>query len=254
MNLKIQHFVIFLTIFGLISCTKQPQKLSQISGKRLPIASSLKVDDSIDAFIAPYRNRLNSVLDSTLAIAAHNISKTDGAYNSSAGNLMADIVYAEANPIFKMRTGHTIDFVFLNFGGIRAPISVGKVTTRTAFEVMPFDNSIVVVKLDGKTVIKLVDYLIESKKAHPISGIQIALDATNRPSKINIQGKPFEEGKDYFVATSDYLLEGGDNMVFFKEAKEQTNIDYYVRNAMIDNFKKVDTLSPVVDDRFYKMN
>ncbi len=253
MILKIQHFVIFITLLGVFSCQRQPPKLSEISGKQLPIASSLLVDDSVDAFIAPYRNRLNAVLDSTLAIATTPITKTDGAYNSSLGNLMADIVFAEANPIFKRRTGHPIDFVLLNFGGLRAPIAPGKVTARTAYEVMPFDNSIVVVKLNGKSILKLVEYLIESKKAHPISGIQVVLDANNHPVKTSIQGKPFDEGNDYFVATSDYLLDGGDSMFFFKEAMEHTDMNYYLRNAMIDHFKKVDTLAPMVDDRFYKL-
>ncbi|MGB5275417.1 MAG: 5'-nucleotidase [Flavobacteriaceae bacterium] len=238
----------------MLSCQRQPPRLSEISGKQLPIASTLLIDDSVDAFIAPYRNRLNAVLDSTLAIAARPITKTDGDYNSSLGNLMADIIFTEANPIFEMRTGHPIDFVLLNFGGIRAPIAPGRVTARTAYEVMPFENSIVVVKINGKTVLKLVEYLIESKKAHPISGIQIVLDDNNHPVKISIQGKPFDERNDYFVATSDYLLGGGDSMFFFKEAMEHINLDYYIRNAMIDHFKKVDTLSPVVDDRFYKIN
>ncbi|MGB5371723.1 MAG: hypothetical protein WBN18_14945, partial [Flavobacteriaceae bacterium] len=66
----------------MLSCQRQPPKLSEISGRQLPIASSLLVDDSVDAFIAPYRNRLNAVLDSTLAIAAGPITKTDGDYNS----------------------------------------------------------------------------------------------------------------------------------------------------------------------------
>jgi 2',3'-cyclic-nucleotide 2'-phosphodiesterase (5'-nucleotidase family) len=254
MNLKIQHIVIFITLCGLLACQRKAPKLSEISGKQLPVASSLSVDDSVDAFIAPYRNRLNAVLDSTLAIAPGPITKTDGAYNSSLGNLMADIVFAEANPIFKLRTGHSIDFVLLNFGGLRAPIAPGRVTARTAYEVMPFENSIVVVKLNGKSVLKLVHYLIESHKAHPISGIKIILDANDRPVKISIQGKPFDERNDYFVATSDYLLGGGDRMFFLKEAMEQINLDYYIRNAMIDHFKKVDTLFTVVDDRFYKMN
>jgi 2',3'-cyclic-nucleotide 2'-phosphodiesterase (5'-nucleotidase family) len=254
MNLYIQHFVIFITIGSVLSCQRLSPKLSEIAGKQLPIASSLLIDDSVDAFIAPYRNRLNTVLDSTLAVAAGPITKTDGDYNSSLGNLMADIVFAEASPIFKQRTGHTIDFVLLNFGGIRAPIAPGKVSARTAYEVMPFENSIVVVKLNGKSVQKLVDYLIASKKAHPISGIQVVLDANNHPVKISIQDKPFDERNDYFVATSDYLLGGGDRMFFFEEATEHTDINYYVRNAMIDYFNKVDSLSPVVDDRFYKTN
>ena len=82
MNLKIKHFVIFITIGSVLSCQRQPPRLSEIAGKQIPIDSTLLIDDSVDAFIAPYRNRLNAVLDSTLAIAARPITKTDGDNNS----------------------------------------------------------------------------------------------------------------------------------------------------------------------------
>jgi len=57
--------------------------------------------------------------------------------------------------------------------------------------------------------------------------------------------------RTYNVATSDYLVSGGDNMGFFKNNTSVTNTDYLIRNAMIDYFKKVDTLAPKVDNRFY---
>ena len=55
------------------------------------------------------------------------------------------------------------------------------------------------------------------------------------------------------MATSDYLVSGGDNMVFFKDGQSITNLNYLIRNAMIDNFKKVDTISANVDNRFVKL-
>ncbi|NNE77344.1 MAG: hypothetical protein HKN31_09760, partial [Pricia sp.] len=68
-----------------------------------------------------------------------------------------------------------------------------------------------------------------------------------------IQGRPLDEKKTYNVATTSYLVTGGDNMVFFKNATEVVETDYFVRNAIIDYFKKVDTIVPKIDDRFIKM-
>lgn len=81
----------------------------------------------------------------------------------------------------------------------------------------------------------------------------MVLDKENEIRSIRVQQKPFDENRSYNVATSDYLLNGGDNMVFFKDAEKVTEIDYKIRNAMIDYFKKVDTIAPVVDDRFYRI-
>lgn len=253
MILKIQHFVIFATILCLCACKDSSIQLSKISGEQIPITDSINGTDSIDLFVAPYRNRINEVLDSTLAYAPKQITKNDGEYNTSAGNLMADIMLSEANPIFKARTGQEIDFVISNHGGIRSIISEGKVNARTAYEVMPFDNSIVVVALKGKDVRDLVAFLINAKNPHPIAGIQIILNKNETLKNVNINGLPFDENRTYNVATSNYLADGGSNMGFFKDSLKTSDLNYLIRNAMIDYFKKIDTLTADVDDRFIKI-
>ncbi|WP_276167122.1 5'-nucleotidase C-terminal domain-containing protein [Zobellia alginiliquefaciens] len=253
MVLKIKHFVIFTTFAILSSCGEQQQNLQQIDGKQIRITDSITTMESIETLVKPYRERINHVLDSTLSYAPYPISKTDGALNTTAGNLMADIVLSEANPIFKSRTGHEIDLVLLNHGGIRSLISKGNVSSRTAYEVMPFENSIVVAELKGSSILKMVSYLRDSGRAHPISGMQLTLNAKNEIQSVQIQGEPLDENKTYYAATSNYLVNGGDSMVFFKDALNVTNTDYLIRNAMIDYFKKTDTLKPVVDNRFIKL-
>lgn len=253
MNLKIKHFVIFITIGAFLACKQEKQVLSEIEGKLLPINDSIQASDSILAFVAPYKKQVNKVLDSTLAYAPYAISKEDGTYNTTAGNLMADILLSEANPVFKNRMGKDIDFVVLNHGGIRSVISMGDVSARTAYEVMPFENNIVVVELDGRSVRELVAHIVSSGRAHPIAGLQITLDKDHNLQSVNIKGKPFNENRTYYVATSDYLVSGGDNMGFFKDGRSFTDTNYLIRNAMIDYFKKVDTLKPEIDDRYVKL-
>ncbi len=253
MSLKMKHFVIFIT-FILFSCAQRQASLVKIDAKQVAIDSTAGTATAIQEFITPYQNRVNTILDSTLAYAPRPLTKVDGEYNTSEGNLMADIILSEANPIFKSRTGNSIDFVLLNHGGIRSNISTGNVSARTAYEVMPFENSIVVVELTGTSVLEMAHFLIASKRAHPIAGLQIIIDKNDELKSLTIQGKPFSEKQHYFVATSNYLVSGGDNMVFFKNMLNITNTNYLIRNAMIDYFKKVDTLTAAVDNRFYKIN
>ena len=251
--LKIKHFVIFITFLYYISCQNNTELLTKIEGKQIVIDSADAIVDSIASFILPYHTHVEEVLDSALAYASWDITKTDGPYNTTAGNLMADIILEQAAPLFKSRTGKNLDFVLLNHGGIRSSITKGKVSARTAFEVMPFENNIVVVELRGKSVKDMLNYLIRSKRAHPVAGIQLVLNKDDSIKSLKIRGEPFEEEKNYYVATSDYLVSGGDDMVFFKDALEVTDIDYKIRSAMIDYFTKVDTLSPKVDLRYYKV-
>ena len=193
-------------------------------------------------------------MDSILAYSPTNYDKKNGLLNTAIGNMMADVALKLSNPVYKARKNRDIDFVLLNHGGIRASISKGDITTRTAYNVMPFENSMVVCELDGETVEELINYLKLSKKAHPISGINIVLDNSYNLIEAKINGKEISKNKIYSVATTDYLLNGGDKMDFFKKSKENTILDYKLRNILIDYFKQIDTLSFQTDNRFIIRN
>lgn len=252
-GLKFKQFVVFTTLCFLFSCKQETGKLSKIDGVQIPIDASLEEMDSISSFVEPYRNRINQVLDSSLAYAPKPFLLDDGAHNTSMGNLMADIVLEEAAPIFKSRTGNNLDFVVLNYGGVRSIISAGNVTARNAYEVMPFENYIAIVEMSGTAVRELITFLASARDAHPIAGMQIVLDKNGSLESVNIQGKPFDENRNYFVGTSDYLVQGGPSVGFFKDTISTTHIDYLLRNAIIDHFKKADTLKAAVDDRFIQL-
>jgi len=97
MNLKIQQFVIIITFAFFASCRESPQTLSKISVEQVAIDSSLSEVAAIENFVAPYRKRVDQVLDSTLAYAPNILTKEDGFYNTSAGNLMARTLFL--NPV-----------------------------------------------------------------------------------------------------------------------------------------------------------
>ena len=190
-------------------------------------------------------------MDSVLSYSPIALSKTDTPYNTALGNMMADAVMELANPIFKSRTGHDIDAVLLNYGGIRSTLPQGNITMRNAYQIMPFENSLMIVKMSGNRVKKMFDYLKQGT-AHPFSGIQLKLNSTGDIQEEKIRGKEVDTLEDYFIATNDYLLEGGDNMTFFKDPVEVIDLNYKIRNVLIDYFAKMDTIAPVRDERFIK--
>ncbi|MCK7590841.1 5'-nucleotidase C-terminal domain-containing protein [Subsaxibacter sp. CAU 1640] len=251
--MKNKPLLFCFALFILISC-KTTNTYNKIEGKRITITDSLPTDQSVEAFIKPYREHVNKNLDSVISYAVNTYSKSDGHLNTAIGNFMADAMYEQSNPIFKKRTGKDIDFVLLNHGGIRAIISKGGITIRTAFEVMPFENAVVVTKLKGAQVKELLDYLIEAKRAHPISKLKIVLNKDGNLENATIKGQPIDYNKSYFVLTNDYLVNGGDRMDFFKKRDTLYVLDYKIRNALIDYFTKTDTINPVIDDRFIQLN
>tara|TARA_R100001369_G_scaffold65446_1_gene92634 strand:- start:30494 stop:31210 length:717 start_codon:yes stop_codon:yes gene_type:complete len=237
-----------------VSCNEN-SNITKIEGKRIDIDESLLENQEIEDFIKPYREQVNKNLDSIISFAPETYSKSDGELNTAIGNLMADAVYSESNTVFNKRTGENIDFVLLNHGGIRSIISKGNITSRTAYEVMPFDNSVVVVALKGKQVQELTQYLAAAKRAHPVSKqFQLTLTDDNAVKSATISDKKIETNKTYYVATNDYLYNGGDRMDFFHPNDSLYVLDYKIRNVLIDYFKKTDTLKPQIDNRFIKLN
>ena len=252
MKRPLLYLIFNLLLFS--SCNKQKVAISRVEGVQININDSIASNDSLDAFVAPYKERIAQEMDSILAYAPNNLSKTEGELNTAIGNMMADAVMELSNPVFESRTGKSIDMVLLNHGGIRSPVNKGKVTTRTAYQIMPFENEVLVAELKGEQIKEIIEFLIKGSTAHPIAGMELHIDSNNEIIKASIQGKPIEDDKIYHVATNDYLYEGGDNMIFFSKARDVTETDYKIRSLLIDYFQKKDTINPVVDQRFIRIN
>ncbi|WP_395051365.1 5'-nucleotidase C-terminal domain-containing protein [Flavobacterium sp.] len=240
-------FVIFLTLLLIISCAKQSYYVSKIEGKRITITDKETQDSQIENYVRPYREHINKDLDSILAYCPVTLDKSDGKWQTTIGNLMADVTLQRGNIVFLAREKKEINLCILNNGGIRAMLPKGNVTTRTAFEIMPFENGLVVIALKGEQIFELVDYFIATKKPHPLSGITFTISKDNIAKNILVQGKPVEKDAIYYVATNDYLSNGGDNMNFFKKGVQKYDLDCKLRNVLIDYFKEVDTI-PMIND------
>ena len=75
--------------------------------------------------------------------------------------------------------------------------------------------------------------------------VGIGITLTNR----NVITKGMKKDVIYYVATNDYLSNGGDNMNFFKKGIQTFDLDYKLRNILIDYFKEVDTITAKNDIR-----
>ena len=247
----------YIQIIGIISLflsCDHSKKLTTSEGENISISEDLKSNQAIEAVIAPYKVNLDKSMNEVLSYAVDTYSKSDGDYNTAIGNLMADAVFELSNPIFKSRTGNELDMVLLNHGGIRSILPKGNVTTKSAYSLMPFENSVVVVALKGSVLMEMTTYLKASKKAHPISGLDLVLNADNSYQKIRVNGKAIDLTKTYYIATNDYLYNGGDRMYFLKKSDTVYDLNYKIRNVLIDYFTKYDTLNPKKDLRFIKLN
>ena len=210
-------------------------------------------DSIINFFIKPYTEEINrSDLNIILAYSPKNYTKKDGELNSTLSNLFADATFEVCNPIYNEISNENIDIVLLNMGGIRSIISKGEISKKTAFELMPFENQILLIKLKGDVIQEMVEYLIMERKSHPIYGLQINLDKNYNLKDFNVNGNKLNPNENYNVVTTDYLLKGGDDMNFFAKNLKTFDLKIKMRDVLINYFQNIDTLTLKTDKRFIK--
>ncbi len=237
-----------LILLFFFACKKRSVTLTKITAETMPINHSIASDNNYIEVIAPYKERVIKEINRTISYTPKNLTRDDGDLESSLGNLLADLCYKRANPVFKKKTGRDIDFSMFNYGGIRPSIPKGNVTNKHAFELMPYENNLVVVELSGEKIMELIAFFIENQKAHPLSK-HIDLTISDNGYQLNINNKPFYENNNYFVLTSDYLQKGDSQMNFFKNPVNLYKIDYKMRHAIIDGFKDLDTVKTNINLR-----
>lgn len=189
------------------------------------------VDSSILSFYDAYKHIVDSSMNKVLIQSDKVLEKNSP--EGLLGNVSADITLEEANKAYKPADGKPVDFCFVNNGGLRAPLPQGDITIGNIFELMPFENEMVIVTLSGETTEKLFSF-IANKGGVPIAGLKLVLRDTLVVSAI-INGVPFDKSKTYKVVTSDYLANGGDNLSFMSEAINKEIPHVKLRDAFINN-------------------
>lgn len=250
-NGVVKHFVLLLTFIAVISCAEKKYAITKIEGKEIGITDKNSEVADIENFIKPYRDRIDVDLNTVLGNATETLDKS-GEWQTPMGNFLADITFEKSDKVFQLREKKAIDICLLNHGGIRSIIPKGNITARTAYEIMPFENSAIVIGLKGEQILEIVNYIISDKKPHPLKGLTFTIDKNNQPKNILINGKTLDTTKVYYVVTSDYLSNGGDNMIFFKKGVEKYDLDYKLRNIIIDYFKENKTITANKDIRITK--
>lgn len=241
-------WTLFLILFLLYSCKNKRLEVTKVTAKTNSVDDTTAQDSTIIKEFLPYKTKMKKEINTVLSYAPKDLVRTDGNLQSSLGNMLADLTYKKASELFKKETGKKVDFSFSNYGGIRAGIFKGDVKVMHAFNLMPFDNTIVVVELTAEKVEELFNYFITKNQPHPISK-QVQLTANSGKYQIRINGKPIEKGRTYFVATSNYLQKGGDRMNFFKNPVNLFESNFLIRDAISEYFKSQDTLISTLDNR-----
>ncbi len=252
---RVLYFCLFVLLFNL-ACKKHTHD-RQISGHTI-LLDTLNVpqkDALQDSIIERYRSSLEEDMNRVLVYSEHIMEK--GTPEGRLNNFVADLVLEVGEEIYQAQDGGSIDFCLLNYGGLRVPLPKGEITYSRVYELLPFENEMVVITLSGQKTFELFQYLAESSAGMPISGVKLII-SNNYPQTIVIKGQEFDITKTYKVLTSDYLAGGGDSMNFFFQPINYELLGMRVRDAIIHFMKEKhaegETIQADLDQRIEVVN
>ncbi len=227
-------FIITTLLCVLTSCNSNSVIHYTISGESIPIEHSLSIDSNIQSLYLPYKEGIDSIMKQALCYSPYFMEKKRP--EARLNNWMADVCFEQVHDIYP------VDFCLLNYGGIRSSLPKGVITTRDLFQLMPFENELVIVEIPNSSFSEVLDYL-KISGGHPISNIKLYI----KDNKIDCSLKSEQSIK---IVTSDYLANGGDKMFFFADSISMIKSGLKIREVLIAECKSVDTLVTTLDNRF----
>lgn len=257
MNKKIFHIISFVVGFTLligIGCKSSQHHPP--SWQYLPIDSTITEHQLAKQLIEPYKIALDSEMNEVLVISAMEFPKEKNKPETLLGNFVADL---SLKIITEKFPESNVDFCLLNNGGLRTSLPKGEITRGKIFELMPFDNELVIVTINRYALNMLVGYLYR-EGCQPISkGITlveyIEMNSDVMDAKFLIKESKYRKNDSFKILTTDYLAGGGDKMDFFFNPLKVENTQLKLRDAIIEycieENKKGNKITSALDERIF---
>ena len=214
----------FLSAFLLVVAVAchSPYQTTSAKYDSYRIQATAEKDEAVDKLLQPYRDSLNKSMNNVVGFLETTLDKKQP--EGSLGNFMADALRIVAEKKFNTR----VDVAFMNYGGIRlTQLAAGPITRGKIFELMPFDNILVLQKMTGEQLQNFLNH-IASLGGWPVSGLTMQIK-----DKKAINGQPLNPTAVYTTANSDYVANGGDDAAMLKAIPQQ-NMGYLMRDAFFE--------------------
>jgi 2',3'-cyclic-nucleotide 2'-phosphodiesterase (5'-nucleotidase family) len=147
--MKNRFLLLGIALISLTACKTTSLQVANVQTQQnISINNELKNDEEFVKVINPYKEKLDKEMNQK--ISHTNVDLTKQGDNSNLGNLLADYTFDGANEWAKINLKKNVDAALINIGGIRTTIGKGDILLKNVFEVMPFENEVIIVKMKGQ--------------------------------------------------------------------------------------------------------
>jgi 2',3'-cyclic-nucleotide 2'-phosphodiesterase (5'-nucleotidase family) len=237
-----------LLVLAALLCFHSGAQSPSQKAEVVPVNERIADDPDIQKVIAPLAVEIKATFDLPLVQAPQGLSRGRRGEENLLGYWVSDVMRQSAQSML----GSPVRFAVTNAGGLRSNLRPGLVKVGDIFELMPFENELVVIELTGAEVIQAVKESIIRRGGEPCSGVKTLLTGTPEAPTFSItweDGSAIDPQTTVKVATSDYLYGGGDSIPTLKKGRKPFTTGLTLRQILLDHClslgkEKKELLSP----------
>ncbi|NLO74070.1 MAG: hypothetical protein GX100_08215 [candidate division WS1 bacterium] len=202
-------------------------------------------DPEIAKIVSKYASQLETQLGKVVATSTVDLLGERDEVRSqetNLGNLVCDL--------FREYTGAQI--AIINGGGIRASISAGPITMGDVLKVMPFSNLVATKRVTGRQLREALEFAAGLERPSggflQVSGLEMVIRGKTLQA-VKIQGEPLDDKAEYTLATSEFLLAGGDGFAALARGEEPKYLGFTDNAILSEMLTRRGSVSPQVEGR-----
>lgn len=233
----------YALLFLLISCSGTRYAITGMTGQKIPVDHTINVpqDNPLINMIQPYKSSLDATMNEVIGYAP--VAMRAHAPESLLSNYAADIYRESATDFLKK----PVDIAIVNLGGLRTSIPSGNVTIRKMYELMPFENELMIIGVKGSNLIPLF-HRMAAAGGEGISGMKFEI-SNGKAENIELGGKALNPDRVYLIATNNYLSEGNDNMPELRLQESVVKTGIRVRDMLTAYIVKATAAGKMVESK-----
>jgi 2',3'-cyclic-nucleotide 2'-phosphodiesterase (5'-nucleotidase family) len=246
MRLNRFALVVFSGVFlvSALSCrTSKKSVRPEVSAGYLKVTGA--EDTSISRRLLPYRSKMKEQMDVKVVTALGDF--TTARPEGSMNNLVADIMRRWGSHLAKRK----IHLGLVNNGGLRTAWKAGPITVGDVFELMPFDNRLVLLQITGRQVQQLADELAE-KGGEGISGMRFTINE-GKATDLLLGNRIVQPDSLYWISCSDYIADNKGYLPSLEQPVKREDHPLYIRDVIIAYLKSKETITPELDGRVRRL-
>lgn len=228
---------LLLAALVVLSACKSSLTIGGSQGKLLANDSiSAAADSSLLAFIRPYSEELEREMGEIIIYSDEQMGKQ--LPESKLTNCLSDLFLENTRQLGSQLEGSPYpDVAYINYFSLRSSFPKGALSLGKLYEMFPFENQVVYLKISGENMLKFAT-ITAQRGGDVLAGARLVISQSGGVHSFEINGEPLDKNKDYWIVTSDYVANGGDDMTMFLQPKKRIDSGFKIRDSFIDYMKE----------------